>query len=78
MSIPHPREHWENHLKIYGGGGYNADNGLKIRDITNIIFPIIAHPDLDGKVSGISPSHTNDLKNGNYCSTACAGRNELE
>ena len=29
---------------------------------------VVAHPDLDGEVSGSSPGHTKDLKNGTYCS----------
>ena len=37
-----------------------------------------AHPDLDGEVSGSSPGNTNDLKNGVYCSSACADHNERE
>ena len=39
---------------------------------------VVAHTDLDGEVSGSSPGHTKDLKNGTYCSSACAGHNELE
>ena len=39
---------------------------------------VVAHPDLDGEVSGSSPGHTKDFKNGTYCSSACAGHNELE
>ena len=39
---------------------------------------VVAHPDLYGEVSGSSPSLTKDFKNGTYCSSACAGHNELE
>ena len=39
---------------------------------------VVAHPDLDGEVSDSSPGHTKDFKNGTYCSSAFAGRNELE
>ena len=39
---------------------------------------VVAHSDLDWEVLGLSPSHTKDLKNGTYCSSACAGHNELE
>ena len=35
-------------------------------------------PDLDGEVSGSSPGHTKDFINDTYCSSACAGHNELE
>ena len=35
-------------------------------------------PDQDGEVSGSSPVHTKDFKDGTYCSLACAGHNELE
>ena len=38
----------------------------------------LAHPDLDGEVSGSSPGHSKDLKNSTYCSSACAVYNELE
>ena len=38
----------------------------------------VAHPDLDWEASSSSPGHTNDFKNGTYCSSACAGHNELE
>ena len=38
----------------------------------NLINPA----DLDGEVSGSSPGHTNDFKNGNYYSSARAGHNE--
>ena len=39
---------------------------------------VVALPNLDGEVSGQSPGHTKDFKNGYYCSSACAGHNELE
>ena len=39
---------------------------------------VVAHPDLDGEVSGSSLGHTKDLKNGTYYSSVCAGHNELE
>ena len=39
---------------------------------------VVAHPDLDGEVSGSSPGHTKVFKNVTYCSSACAGHNELE
>ena len=39
---------------------------------------VVAHPDLDWEASGSSPGHTNDFKIGTYCSSACAGHNELE
>jgi hypothetical protein len=36
-------------------------------------------PRSEGEVSGSSLGHTKDLKrNGTYCSSACAGHNELE
>ena len=38
---------------------------------------VVAQPDLDGEVSGSSPGHTKDFKNGTYCSSACACHNEL-
>ena len=31
-----------------------------------------------GEVSGSSPGHTNNFKNGTYCFSACAGYNENE
>ena len=39
---------------------------------------IVAHPDLDGEVSGSSLGLTKDFENGACCSSACAGHNELE
>ena len=39
---------------------------------------IIAHSDLDEEVSGSSPGHTKDFEDVFYCSSACAGHNELE
>ena len=39
---------------------------------------VVALLDLDGKVSGSSPGHTKGFNNGNLCSSACAGHNELE
>ena len=39
---------------------------------------LVAHPDLDGKVSGSGPGHTEDFNNGTYCCSDCAGHNELE
>ena len=39
---------------------------------------VVTLPDLDGKVSGSCPGHTNDFKNGTYGSLACACHNELE
>ena len=36
-----------------------------------------AYLDLDGEVSGSSPSLTKDFKNGIYCSSAYAGQNDL-
>ena len=38
----------------------------------------VANPDLDGEVLGSSPGQTKDFKNNTYCSSACAGHNELE
>ena len=39
---------------------------------------VVAHPNLDGEVSSLSPHHTNNFKNGIHCSPACAGPNELK
>ena len=39
---------------------------------------VVAHPDLNGEVSGSSPGHTKDFRNGTYCSSTFAGNNELE
>ena len=39
---------------------------------------VVAHPDLGGEVSGSSSGHTKDFNNGAYCSSACAGHNELK
>ena len=39
---------------------------------------VLAHPDLGGEVSGSSPGHTKDYKNGTYCTSAYTGHNELE
>jgi hypothetical protein len=33
---------------------------------------VVAHPDLDWKVSGSNPGHTKDFKNGTSCSSASA------
>ena len=39
---------------------------------------VVAHSDLDREVSGSSLDHTKDFENCTYCSSACAGQNELE
>ena len=39
---------------------------------------VVAHPDLDEEVSGLSSGHTNDFKNRAYCYSACASHTELE
>jgi hypothetical protein len=39
---------------------------------------VVAHPDLDGEVSGSRLGHTKNFKNGTYCSSASAGHNKLE
>ena len=45
-------------------------------DLHSRFGSVVAHPVLDGEVSGSSPGHTKDFKNGTYCSSACAGHNE--
>ena len=39
---------------------------------------VVAHLDLYGEILGSSPGNTKDFNNGTYCSSACAGQNELD
>ena len=38
----------------------------------------VGYTDLGGEVSGSRLGHNNDFKNGTYCSSACAGHNEIK
>ena len=53
---------------------------VDIQPKTSRFGSVVAHPDMDGEVSGSSPGHTKDLKKMVlcYCSSACADHNELE
>ena len=39
---------------------------------------VVAHPEINGKVSGSNPDHTKDSKNSTYCSPVCVDHNDLE
>ena len=39
---------------------------------------VVANPNLDGVVSGSSPGHTNDIKDGTYYILAYADHDEFE
>jgi hypothetical protein len=55
----------------------NTEDNILTR-IPSRFGSVVAHPDLDGEVSGSSPGHIKYFKNGTNCSSACAGHNELE